>query len=189
MQFCSGKVVMLGTGEMTDAEIMEEFSRTERMDLWSEIYRRHYDRAVKYVSGQIRARFRYLIEEVCQEFFLRLYSVKHKYNPANPFLPWFYVVLRNTMINTMRRERKFVDRRFSVETMDTVSTQGDPLPSINEDAIFELIDPELRPVVRAIYFDGKSIREAANQFGIGKDACFYRLEKAIGQVRARMVSA
>ena len=53
------------------------------------------------------------MEDVFQETFLKLCKFRHRYKTDLPFLPWFFTLCRNTMLDALRKRR---DREELVST-------------------------------------------------------------------------
>jgi len=63
-----------------------------------------YERAVFGLAFRM-ARERSLAEDVCQEAFLQLFRKLDRYDPERPFEPWFFRLVTNSCINSIKLRR------------------------------------------------------------------------------------
>jgi RNA polymerase sigma-70 factor (ECF subfamily) len=45
------------------------------------------------------------VDDVVQDVLMSIHRARHTWNPQRPFAPWFYAVLRNRMIDAIRRHK------------------------------------------------------------------------------------
>jgi RNA polymerase sigma-70 factor (ECF subfamily) len=74
--------------------------------------------------------------DLCQEAFLKVFRARESYDPAQPFLPWFQRILRNTCFSFLRKHGRLKKRSLSGRDED------------GEDVDYELIDPAPGPGAR-----------------------------------------
>ncbi len=71
--------------------------------------------------------------ELCQETFLKAFRARATYDPAQPFLPWFQRILRNTCFSFLRKRGRLKESSLSAAHGD--EDEGD----------WELVDPTPGP--------------------------------------------
>jgi len=76
--------------------------------------------------------------ELCQETFLKVFRSRDSYDPAQPFLPWFHRILRNTCFSFLRKHRRL--RKTSLTGVD-----GD-----GDDVDFDIVDLAPGPAADAV---------------------------------------
>ncbi|MCK5883116.1 MAG: RNA polymerase sigma factor [Bacteriovoracaceae bacterium] len=97
---------------MTDEELMLSYKEGD-LGPFQVLYGRHKERLmgylVKKLSDQIEA------EEVFQTVFVKLHTNRMKYSKDIPFLPWFFTIARNVMIDHIRKRNTY-KKYISVDT-------------------------------------------------------------------------
>ena len=74
--------------------------------------------------------------ELCQETFLKVLRARATYDPAQPFLPWFQRILRNTCFSFLRKRGRL--KESSLSAVHGEEDEGD----------WELVDPTPGPSMR-----------------------------------------
>lgn len=124
-------------------------------------------------------RDRHIAEDVSQDFFFKLYRNAHKYQPQGRFKTYFYTVLNNLCLDTLRRmNRKSLPDFHSFENhlLDAMPIQGgvgapDAGAELNEerrmvrDAIGKLPDAQ-RQVIVLRELEQLKYREIAEVLGL-----------------------
>ncbi len=104
-------------------------------------YRVLYD---KYVDNAIRTataitRNREFAKDAVQETFIRVYKNLNKYNPEQPFEPWFYRILTNECNRILKKESKITlinnydqESRLSEESKESLIDLYDSIQSLKD---------------------------------------------------------
>ena len=115
---------------MTDEELMIAYQNGD-IEAFRSLYQRHEERVMGYLVKRLNSVDE--AEEVFQDLFVKLHEKKHKYREDTPFLPWFFVVIRNTMIDYIRRVKRKEGRLlFAEELVNRASNEGEKKWDINE---------------------------------------------------------
>ncbi len=64
-------------------------------------------------------------EDVVQESFARVWQQLGRYDPARPFAPWFFTILRNVARNATRRDRRWTTVSFTDDVADDAAWAGE----------------------------------------------------------------
>jgi len=114
-----------------------------------------FDRLVEEVRGRAFHVARSLVGsredamELCQESFLKVFRARATYNPAQPFLPWFHRILRNTCFSFLRKHK-----RLKKHSLTTQTNEGDELD-------WEIVDPGPDPSYGAEEVERKQLFQRA----------------------------
>jgi RNA polymerase sigma-70 factor, ECF subfamily len=52
------------------------------------------------------------VEDILQDFWLRLHRARHSYRPSEPALPWIFAVARHTRLDAYRRRWRLLAREI-----------------------------------------------------------------------------
>ena len=125
---------------------------------------------------------RALAEDAVQETFLRLVRRRERYDPSQPFAPWFYTVLRNVCTDLLRRRAREAQAMAAASQEGAVCEAPRMLPG---DALELLgrLGTEDRAVLELRVVHGLSLREAAAALGISEEAAKKRAQRALRRLR------
>ncbi len=133
------------------------------------------------IEAYLRSRFGPLsiIEDCVQECLLSIHSARHTYDPARPFRPWLFAIVRNRTIDMLRRSA--VGERSGGEPLDSEFARVDygPEAGLVGGEILEGLKPEQRDALTLTKIFGYTIREAAEHCGISETAMKSRVSRAI----------
>lgn len=126
--------------------------------------------------------------EACQEAAARALSSVERYDPAQPFYPWFYRILKNHCIDRLRDRSRMVagDVPGSIEA----SAEGGLLQGERELAVTQAIQalPEdLREVIELRHFQEATYEEMAAILNCPLGTIMSRLYRARKTLRDRLV--
>jgi RNA polymerase sigma-70 factor (ECF subfamily) len=123
-------------------------------------------------------------EDILQEVLMGLHTVRHRWDPDRPFLPWLHAIARYKLSDAVRRRRR--EARYRCDL--TLEEWSDVLAAPHEDPDRELVDldrhlDELstaqREVVRSLALEGASVRETAQKFNTSEGAVRVTLHRAL----------
>ena len=112
--------------------------------------------------------------DISQEAFMAAYRARGRFDPAKPFYPWFYRILRNRCLNFIEKRR----RRAEI-SMDVIAERPGDAPSpearlLRKErseriwrALFSL-SPDHREIIVLRSFQELSYREIAETLGISE---------------------
>ncbi|MCK5601074.1 sigma-70 family RNA polymerase sigma factor [Candidatus Pacearchaeota archaeon] len=85
---------------MTDEEIMQNYINGD-VEAFHILYHRHKGRVLGYLNSRLESQDE--AEDVFQEVFTKLHKYRFKYKKDIPFLPWLFTVVKNTLIDHIRK--------------------------------------------------------------------------------------
>jgi RNA polymerase sigma-70 factor (ECF subfamily) len=125
-----------------------------------------------------------LVPDVYQEVLLTLHKARHSYEPGRPLGPWLFTVARNSMLDAMKRNRRFAEREVPSEILPEVvreeedSSLGDELHQA-----LKGLPEDNRVAVELLKIKGMSLEDAANQLGITVGALKVRAHRGYKELR------
>lgn len=126
-------------------------------------------------------------EDVVQEVLLAIHLKRGTWDPARPIGPWLSAIVRNKLIDSLRRR----GRHVSVPIEDVLET----LPMAGAGAVSDRMDVETllarlrdpqRSIVRAISLEGQGVRETAERHRMTEVAVRVTLHRAL-KALARLI--
>jgi RNA polymerase sigma-70 factor (ECF subfamily) len=120
--------------------------------------------------------------DYCQEGFMKVLKNLHKYNQTGSLEGWVRMIIKNNIIDELRKEKKI--RHHSSEEPDWGRIETDDKPyeeNYSVDMIEDVIDrlsPAYRRVFELFYFQHMSHEEIAKKLGISVGTSKSNLAKA-----------
>ena len=119
-------------------------------------------------------------EDVLQEVLIAIHLKRGTWDPARPIGPWLSVIVRNKLIDILRRRGRHVE--VPVEDVLETLVADDP-PSELDGRDVERLISRLRPpqddIVRSISVNGASIRDTATRLKMTEVAVRVALHRAL----------
>ncbi len=145
-------------------------------DLYREMYQKIY------AFARVRLRDEQLAQEVTQDVFVlaqeKLDEVRHSPNPQG----WL-IRAAGYAVQHAQRDRQYIEQR----TMPLEETRlSAPPPEAEDDDLKRRMSPEEWLLLRAVYCDGYSIKEAAQLCGLSFEACRKRLLRCKQRLRREL---
>lgn len=144
---------------------------------WLKIYRETVHPLFGYMARRTGGK-RELTEDIVQESYLRaLDNWNRKTVPDSP-LAWLRRVARNILIDYLRQKRW--DNKGDLDlNPDTVNqTSEDQFKTLEIFSAISSLGRKKAKIIEAFYYDGKSVREIANEMAISERAVEGQLRRA-----------
>ena len=124
-------------------------------------------------------------EDVVQEVLLAVHLKRGTWDAARPLGPWLSTIVRNKMIDSLRRRGRHVAVPIDdvIETLEAVEATDAMDISDAERLIGRLGDPQ-RDIVRSISLNGAGIRETAERLHMTEGAVRVTLHRALKRLAA-----
>ena len=120
---------------MTDEALMQAYINGD-IEAFQTLYQRHKGRVLGYLNSRIANQDE--AEDVFQDAFSKLHRYRFKYEKEIPFLPWLFTIVKNTLIDHVRkRETRNKYLQSNPELVDHAPDEREAGLSIAE-AISEL---------------------------------------------------
>jgi RNA polymerase sigma-70 factor (ECF subfamily) len=130
----------------------------------------------------------HFVEDCVQEALVSIHEARHTWDPARPFRPWLYAIVRNKAIDELRRVRREsgVFENPGAELPDMAApaeTAGEDGASVLGSALAALPAP-LRDALVLTRLHGLSTAEAAARLRISGIALRVRVHRAVSRLRS-----
>jgi RNA polymerase sigma factor (sigma-70 family) len=124
-------------------------------------------------------------EDVVQEVLLAIHLKRGTWDPARPIGPWLSIIVRNKLIDVMRRRGRRIDVPVEdvMDTLEAVNETGATDRMDAEHLLMRLKDPQ-RDIVRSISLEGESIRDTASRLKMTEVAVRVSLHRALKSLAA-----
>lgn len=130
------------------------------------------------------------VDDLVQDVLLSVHAVRTTYNPARPFLPWLYAIVRNRMADRARVHRRSTAHEIVVDDLDVTFPVADTNLSGEEyrdgealrDAIAALPRGQ-REAIELLKLKGMSLKEAAIATGTSVGALKVATHRAMTALR------
>ncbi|MFE0753893.1 sigma-70 family RNA polymerase sigma factor [Inquilinus sp. NPDC058860] len=124
-------------------------------------------------------------EDVVQEVLLAIHLKRGSWDPSRPIGPWISVIVRNKMIDALRRRGRHVDVPIE-DVIDTLAAEAPPdgLEQRDVDRLLSRLQDRQRDIVRSISVEGGSVRETAGRLGMTEGAVRVALHRALKALAA-----
>jgi RNA polymerase sigma-70 factor (ECF subfamily) len=115
-------------------------------------------------------------DDVVQETLLSVHRARATYDPRRPFAPWFYAILSNRVIDSVRRERRIAAREVKPEILPEPAAareSGHDEPRIDAARItsaLSALPPRQREIVSSLKLQGESVRQVGARMGMTESA-------------------
>lgn len=152
----------------------------------AEAYRQFLDEIGPILFNYVRRRVfnPELVPDVYQEVLLTLHKARFTYEPSRPLGPWLFTVARNSMLDALGRNRKFVEREIPVEVLpENPAVEHDGSLDDELKMALESLPPLNRQAVELLKLRGLSLEEAAKELSISVAAVKVRAHRGYEQMR------
>jgi RNA polymerase sigma factor (sigma-70 family) len=125
-----------------------------------------------------------MVPDVYQEVLLTFHKARHSYEPDRPFGPWLFTVARNSMLDALAKNRRFVEREIAMEELpETGTVELDGSLSDELDQALKALPPFNRQAIELLKLRGLSLEEAAVELKITVSALKVRAHRGYRQLR------
>lgn len=168
--------------------LLETHFETLSHDLQRHLYESFYRFAYKETIFLLRDHA--LVEDIIQEAFLKVTAKRHQLNKATAVKEWMKRIIRNQMLDTIRKKNRHELSLGNVYKENSTPTAIREIAASVEDTVEEAwrnqilhetileLKEEYRSLLLKYYMEEKSYREIASEFGISEQVIAQRLARA-----------
>lgn len=144
------------------------------------------------IDAYLRSRFGQpaWIEDCVQESLVAIHRARHTYDPARPFRPWLFALVRHKAIDVFRSRSYALNREFPDETVgsDEEATERTESAAHAIDAarLLDRLPADYRDALRLTKIEGFSVQEAAERLGVSSSAIKSRVSRGIQKIRREL---
>jgi RNA polymerase sigma-70 factor (ECF subfamily) len=121
---------------------------------------------------------------------MAVHRARHTYDPARPFRPWLFAIVRHKTIDILRkqRQRETVADQYTRDQAVLSQAAGTPeaASTVPEDGLLERLPDPHREILVLTKIIGYSIAEASGKLGISQSAAKVRVHRAVHKLRQLM---
>ena len=150
-------------------------------------------RLIEQLSPQMRRFFlvesasRAHADDLLQETWLRIHSVRHTYRAGEPLLPWLYAIARYVRVDHYRKLRRTAARERPLEeTSGALDLATDERGAEDLEALLAPLSPSEREVIEMMKIAGMSLEEVARAMSLSVGAVKQRVHRAYESLRRSM---
>jgi RNA polymerase sigma-70 factor (ECF subfamily) len=127
------------------------------------------------------------LEDVVQESLIALHRARHTYRPDQPFRAWFFAIVHNRCIDSLRKRLR-IERTRECLSHDLIDETEDMDIPIYEGQLLSRLRPPYRQAFILTKLEGLSIAESAEQLGISEATLRVRVFRALRMVRKMLLA-
>ncbi len=140
-----------------------------------------YEKYSGLVFGFIKKRLR---DSETEDFYQKVWRQLHEKRSLykdQPFAPWFFVIIRNLLVDEYRALGRRNKKEFQDELIEKL--YQDTTPSHDVEEILKTLHPETQELVRKYYLEGISYEELEKDTGLSQMNLRQRLSRALRGLR------
>ena len=137
----------------------------------------------RYLSHRLGAC--HFVDDCVQEVLIAVHQARHSYDPARPFRPWLFAIVRYKAIDAMRRGGRERDNLSLDETLAANPVAG-PDSELGSGQMLARLPEGLRAAVVLTKIAGLSVAETAQRLSISESAVKVRVHRGIGKLKKLM---
>ena len=130
----------------------------------SQIYEDYHMKVLRYIQGQVNDY--YLAEDLCSDVFVKVYEKLGSFNEKKASIStWIFTITRNTLIDYYRT------RKVTSEIPENLVYEDDE-SDVDDESLEKLakglenLDERSRNLIIKHYYEGKTLKEVAEELGI-----------------------
>lgn len=161
----------------SDEELLAKYQEGS-LRAFENFYDRNYKLAYHYLRGRCSSDQQ--AEDLLQESFLKLHKSIISYDKTKKALPWFFTIIRNTLIDSYRKKKDFF-----FEDMDIFIGSLEEAKKEEKDEIEELLsnlNPQDREIIINRFFKEMSYKDIAKD----SDSSLVAVRKRVSRILAKL---
>lgn len=174
--------------DQSDEALMAAYASGSRA-AFDELFRRHERGAWAFFRRRLGSEDG--AWDLYQDLFLRLHRSRDTYDPSRPFLPWFFQVARNVLIDDRRRAYHARELPLAQDVATASEDDVERIAAAREEASQQLgqLTEESARVVIGSKLLGQSYGEIALEIGKSRDAVKQLASRSMRKLRAARSTA
>lgn len=162
---------------MSDEELMLAYQKGSE-EAFNELYQKYSSMVYGYVKRRLRLSE---VDDFYQKIWRQLHEKRGLYQ-GRPFAPWFFVLIRNLLID----EYRAIGRKNEQHTELIDRMLGAEVPMESElSELLSTLPPDTAELVRKYYIEGIGYEELAQEAGLSQTGLRQRLSRALRGLKAR----
>ncbi len=173
----------------TDGSLMQLYQQG-KIAAFDELYRRHAPKAYGYLRPRLASRQQ--ADDLLQSCFLRLHQSRHQFDLAQPFLPWFWTILRSVHADSLRRDQRNPAKANASEDESRAAWESTTAPAADaaeapatSSELLDGLSADQRRLIELRTQSELSFEEIADQLSITPATARQRFSRLIKTLKAR----
>jgi RNA polymerase sigma-70 factor (ECF subfamily) len=127
-------------------------------------------------------------DDLLQETWLRIHSVRHSYRPGEPLLPWLYAIARHVGVDHYRRKIRTTAHEQRLEEMSEAAAMSSAeCDQVDElEALLQPLSEGQREVIEMLKVAGMSLEEVARATSCSVGSVKQKVHRAYKILRKAM---
>ncbi len=159
--------------QISDEQLMKAYKRGEE-EAFNSLYGRYSSMVYAYARKRLNASE---VDDFYQSVWRHLHEKRENY-VDQPFAPWFFVLIRNLLVDEYRSKGR---RKNLLDTDPTVDTQESDRLQIND--LLANLPHETAILVRKYYLEGFDYEDLEKDTGMSQSSLRKRLSRALQGLR------
>jgi RNA polymerase sigma factor (sigma-70 family) len=139
---------------LSDEELMMMY-QTGSDEAFQTLYRRHSEKIYGFLRGRVWNDER--ASELYQDVFLKMHRSKSLYNKTLPALPWIFSIVRSTLVDGLRTDKKA--KRDMEYSLDPIGIEQRTVAEVS--SLLSRLPDDQKKAVELRYIDEKTFEEIA----------------------------
>lgn len=144
---------------------------------FEKLYARHKGKVYGYIKGRVGEAHS---DDVYQAVFARLHQKKHLFKSDYPFLPWFFTLIRNVIVDHHRREKI----KYQPLPEEIGAEAESSLEEIEELKELNLTEEQFK-LLYMKFVEGKGYKELETEFDSSSSALRKQVSRVMQKLRGR----
>ena len=141
------------------------------------------------IAGYLRSRFgdHAWVEDCTQECLVTIHRARHSYDPARPFRPWLFALVKHKAIDVLRHRSFRVAHEAAGEAVETAAAPADGTEHrIDAAALLDRLPDGDRAALVMTKIEGMTVEQAAERLGVTPSAVKSRVSRGIKKLQHRL---
>src|ERR1700677_5082638 len=117
-------------------------------------------------------------DDVCQEALLAIFKSRHTYQPARPFEPWLFAIVRNVLAAYLQRNRQRTKWHEGMSEIPEISAEDESSLAVELIDGLKQLSPNQLEALKLTKLSAFSIAEAAARAGTSEGSMKVRVHRA-----------
>lgn len=143
---------------------------------FEELFRRHSGKVYGYILKKIQNTE--IAQDLTQVSFLKLHEHRDKYLKNHPFLTWFFVIIKNSIIDEVRKIKP------TVEFQDILTAEIKVELNRTASEIIDQAPESYREALHLRYVEEKDFEEIAEKLNLSPDNVRKKISRGLQHLRA-----
>ncbi len=162
----------------SDEEWMREYAQGSE-DAFGVLYEKYAPMVYAFLRRRIRASD---VDDQFQKVWRQLHEKRGLYKDR-PFAPWFFVLMKNLLIDEYRAMARRDVSHYQTEIITEFYTNPPDLAPEATEALLAKLPPETQALVRHYFLEGVGYAELEAQTGLSQTNLRQRLSRAVRSLR------